>query len=371
MTTTARAAVLWGVGEPWSIEEVVVRDPAPGEALVRVMASGLCHSDDHSVTGDVPGPVPIVGGHEGSGIVEAVGRDVTRVQPGDHVVVLPLAVCGECRFCNDGRSYLCDLNAYAVQPTGPTGLFPFSTRGRELSAFTQLGTFSEYLVASERQMIKIDEDISFESACLLGCGVPTGWGAAVNIAKPRIGDTVVVVGVGGVGTAAVQGARACGAANIVAVDLAPFRRDEILKFGATHACADLVEARQLVSELTLNVMADSVIITVGLLKGTLFADLADLVAKGGTICVTSVARSDDTNISLPINGFLLSNKALVGNVFGLTNPLWDVPRLLDMYRHGVLKLDEMITRRYKLEDVNQGYADMHAGLNVRGVLNLG
>ena len=370
MTTRAKAAVLWEGGEEWSVEDVEVRDPAPSEALVRVMASGLCHSDDHGVTGDVPGPIPIVGGHEGAGIVEAVGNDVTRVRPGDHVVLLPLAVCGQCRFCNDGRSYLCDLNAYAQQPTGPTGLFPFRARGREISSFTQLGTFSDYLVASERQMIKIDDSISFEAACLVGCGVPTGWGGAVNIAKPRIGDTVVVVGVGGVGTAAVQGARASGAANIVAVDPVAFKRDEIVKFGATHACADLDQARTLVSELTLNVMADSVIVTVGLLEGSLFADLADLVAKGGTICVTSVARFDDTNISVPINGFLLSNKALIGNVFGLTNPLWDVPRIFDMYRQGLLLLDEMITRRYKLEDVNKGYADMHAGLNIRGILTL-
>ena len=370
MTTRARAAVLWTIGEPWSIEEVEVRDPAPGEALVRVMASGLCHSDDHGVTGDVPGPIPIVGGHEGAGVVEAVGSEVTGVQPGDHVVLQPLAVCGQCRFCNDGRSYLCDLNAYAVQPTGPTGLFPFKARGRDVSAFTQLGTFSEYVVASTRQMVTIDKTIPFEAACLVGCGVPTGWGGVTNIAQPRIGDTVVVVGVGGVGTAAVQGARARGAANIVAVDPVAFKREAIINFGATHTCADLGEARSLVSELTLNVMADSVIVTVGLLEGTLFAELADLVAKGGTICVTSVAHSDDANISLPINGFLLSNKALVGNVFGLTNPLWDIPRLFDLYTRGTLKLDEMITRRYPLEDVNQGYADMHAGLNIRGVLTL-
>jgi NDMA-dependent alcohol dehydrogenase len=368
MTTTGKAAILWNIGDNWSVEEVQVRDPEPNEVLVRVMASGLCHSDDHNVTGDFPGPIPVVGGHEGAGVVKAIGKDVTRVKPGDHVVMFPTPACGQCRFCNDGRSYLCDLNAYALQPTGPTGQFPFEAQGREVSAYTQLGTFSERLVASELQMIKIDDSIPFEAACLVGCGVATGWGGAVNIAKPRIGDTVVVVGVGGVGTAAVQGARACGAANIVAVDPVAFKRDQVLKFGATHACADVDEATKLVSELTHNVMADSVIVTVGVLQGSLFAGLADLVAKGGTICVTSVARFDDTNISLPISAFLLSNKSLVGNVFGLTNPLWDVPRIFDMYTQGVLMLDEMITQRYRLEDINKGYADMHAGHNIRGIL---
>jgi S-(hydroxymethyl)glutathione dehydrogenase/alcohol dehydrogenase len=368
MTRQCKAAILWNIGEQWSVEDVELRDVGPGTVLVEVKASGLCHSDDHNVTGDFPGPIPLVGGHEGAGVVLEVGEGVTRVKPGDHVLMFPTPACGQCRFCNDGRSYLCDLNAWALQPTGADGVMPFTAQGRPVSAYTQLGTFSQYLVANQLQMIKIDHSIPFDAACLVGCGVATGWGASVNIAKPRIGDTVAVVGVGGVGMAAVQGARVAGASNVVAIDPVAFKRDQALKFGATHAAADIDEAKQIVSDLTLNVMADSVILTVGVLEGSLFAEVADLVAKGGTVCVTSVARFDDNSIQVPISAFCLSNKAIVGNVFGLTNPLWDVPRIFDMYKRGELKLDEMITRRYRLDEINEGYADMHAGKNIRGVI---
>ncbi len=368
MGTSCRAAVLWDVGQGWSVEDVVLRDPGDNQVEIKVMASGLCHTDDHHVTGDFPATLPLVGGHEGVGIVTRVGRHVTRVKEGDHVVSVPMANCGVCRFCNDGRSYLCDMNMYAMQPTGPDGIHAFTARGSHVAAFMHLGTFSEYMVAPEIQIVKIDDDIPFDAACLLGCGVPTGWGSAVNIAKPRTGDTVVVVGTGGVGMAAVQGARASGAANVVAVDPVDFKREQALKLGATHCAASIEDAKRLVSELTLNVMADSIVITVGVLRGTLFAELHDLLAKGGIICTTSVARHDDATIHLPIAYFMLSGKRIAGSVLGNTNPLWDIPRLCDMYRRGELKLDEMITRRYSLEDINQGYEDMHAGKNIRGII---
>lgn len=368
MGTNTRAAVLWAEGEKWTIEDTELRDPGDNQVEVKVMASGLCHTDDHHVTGDFPATLPLVGGHEGAGIVTRVGKNVTRVAVGDHVVSVPMANCGVCRFCGDGRTYLCDMNMYAMQPTGPDGIHAFQARGKNVAAFMHLGTFSEYMVAPEIQLVKIDDDIPFDVACLLGCGVPTGWGSATNIAKPRFGDTVVVVGTGGVGMAAVQGARASGAANVVAVDLVEFKREQALKLGATHAAASIDEAKKLVSDLTLNVMADAVIVTVGVLKGTLFMELHDLVAKGGIIVSTAVARLDDTTIHLPIPYFMMSSKRISGSVLGNINPRWDIPRLCEMHRRGELKLSEMITQRYSLDEVNQGYADMHAGKNIRGII---
>jgi S-(hydroxymethyl)glutathione dehydrogenase/alcohol dehydrogenase len=359
----------WETGQRWVIEEVEVREPGPRDALIEVKASGLCHSDDHNVSGDFPAPAPLVGGHEGAGIVVEVGSEVTRVRPGDHVVLFPTPSCGQCAFCNKGKAFLCDEGAYAMLPTRRDGVFPFRAKGRDISSYCQLGTFSQYLVASEIQMLKIDDDIPFEAACLVGCGVMTGWGGAEKVAQVGVGDTVVVVGVGGVGMASVQCARVAGAANIVAVDPVEFKREQAMRFGATEAVADIDEAMRVVSGLTRNVMADSVILTVGVLTGSLFGEVADLVGKGGTICSTSVARFDDDTIrGLPISAFMLSAKNIAGNVFGRANPLWDMPRMFQLYRRGELMLDEMITQRYSLDDINVGYDDMHAGKNVRGVI---
>src|SRR5215203_3905905 len=353
----SRAAILRATGGKWEIVEIDVDDPRANEVQIQIKACGLCHSDDHSVTGDFSVPLPTVGGHEGAGVVVAIGSEVTKCKVGDHVVLSPMSACGECRWCFEGRSYLCDLNAYQMIGTRPDGSHRFHLDGEGLAAVGQIGAFSEYVTVPKDQVIVIDDDIPFEVAAVVGCGVATGVGASTNAAKVQQGDVAVVIGVGGVGTAAVQGARMAGASYIIAVDPVEFRRNSALDFGATHASASLTEAIELVRELTRGVMADRVMITVGVLSGELFEEINTITAKGGTVSVTSVAPLTENTIHLPLDMFFFSNKTLVGSVFGLTNAQSDFAKLFAHYRAGQLKLKELITTEYKLDEVNQGFAD--------------
>ena len=235
MPTNTRAAVCWEVGRHWEIVDCTLADPRPGEVLVKLEFAGLCHSDDHNVTGDFPAALPVVGGHEGAGIVIAIGEGVDRVAVGDSVMLLPLPTCGKCRYCADGRTYLCDANLDVLTGARADGSFAFTTRdGRELGAYGQLGTFSEYTLVQQIRVLRYERDIPPQVAAVTSCGVITGYGSAVRAAGIRDGDTVVVVGTGGVGMSAVMGAAIAGAANIVAVDPVAFKREQALKLGATH-----------------------------------------------------------------------------------------------------------------------------------------
>ena len=331
--------------------------------------AGLCHSDDHNVTGDFPAALPVVGGHEGAGIVTAVGEGVDRVAVGDSVMLLPLPTCGKCRYCADGRTYLCDGNLDVMTGARADGTFAFTTReGREIGSYGQLGTFSEYTLVQQIRVLRYERDIPPQVAAVTSCGVITGYGSAVRAAGIRDGDTAVVVGTGGVGMSAVMGAAVAGAAQIVAVDPVPFKREQALKLGATHAAADVDEARTLISELTRNRMAEAAIITVGVLHGDLIGPVASLVGKGGNVVMTSVAPMTEHTATLPLVEFAMSAKNLIGVVMGLTRPLTDIDSMLALYRAGRLPLDELVTRTYKLDDINTGYADMHRGVNLRGVI---
>ena len=201
-----KAAVLTGVNQPWEIMEVDLREPKGNEILIRYVAAGLCHSDEHLVTGDLPAPLPYIGGHEGAGIVEAVGPGVTRVAVGDHVVCAFIPSCGHCRWCASGQQSICDLGATILEGCLPDGTYAFTIDGQNVGAMCMLGTFAQHSVISETSAVKIDDDLPLEIAVLCGCGVPTGWGSAVNTGNTQIGDTVVVFGVGGIGANAVQGA---------------------------------------------------------------------------------------------------------------------------------------------------------------------
>ena len=366
-----QAAVLWERGAPWSIEDVEVAPPAGRGVLVELAASGLCHSDDHCVTGDMPVPLPLIGGHEGAGTVLDVGPDASRVRPGDHVILTPLPSCGACRWCSSGRANLCDAGAAAMSPESYDGAYRYEVKGRTVPSFVHLGTFSRHVVVSEWQTVVIDRDIPLDVASLVGCGVSTGWGAAVKVAEVVPGDTVVVVGVGGVGINAVQGARLAGAALIVAVDPITQRREAALSFGADVAVASVEEASQQLAELTRGVMADKVIVCVGVLYGHLVGPISELVSKGGRMVITSVTPMHETTVTMALGMFAMSNKSLLGHVFGQVNPAADFPRLLALYRSGALRLDELITRRYPLSQINEGYADMHAGRTVRGLVEHG
>ncbi len=240
------AAVLWGVNEQWNIEEVDLDGPKEGEVLISFEATGLCHSDHHVVTGDFAGvPLPIIGGHEGAGIVQETGPGVRGLEVGDHVVTSFLPACGRCRWCASGHQNLCDLGALILVGLQADGTYRRKVRGTDVGILSGVGSFSQYGTLSEASVVKIDDDVPLSRACLLGCGVMTGWGSAVNTADVRPGDTVVVIGCGGIGSGAIQGARLAGAERIVAVDLVETKRDKAFEFGATDFVTSIEAATQL------------------------------------------------------------------------------------------------------------------------------
>jgi S-(hydroxymethyl)glutathione dehydrogenase/alcohol dehydrogenase len=365
----SQAAILWEVNTPWSVEETELDEPHANEVRIKLASSGLCHSDDHGVKGDLPIGLPIIGGHEGAGVIEAVGPGVTRLKEGDHVVMTFMPACGHCRWCASGVSVLCDYGAVIMEGLPISdGVARVRARGQDLRQLSLIGTFAPYVVVHEDSCVKIDDDIPLEVAALVGCGVTTGWGAAVNRAKVEPGDTVVVVGTGGVGSSAVQGARIAGAQNIIGVDPYEFRREQAKVLGATHAVASMEEAMPLVTELTRGVMADKTIMTASLMTGDMLMPLMLLTRKGGRACLTSVANPNVLNADIVLVDMILSQKEIVGNVFGGCNGHADIPRLLSLYKHGQLKLDELVTKTYTLEQINEGYDDLLNGRIMRGMI---
>ncbi|GAA3046922.1 NDMA-dependent alcohol dehydrogenase [Pseudonocardia yunnanensis] len=367
MSMTTRAAICREAGSPWEIAELELDEPRANEVRIRIEVAGLCHSDDHVQKGAARMRFPVVGGHEGAGVVEAVGEGVTRVAVGDHVVCAFIPACGTCRYCSTGRQNLCDAGKNASTGEFADGTFRFHLDGEDVGGMCVLGTFSQHLVVSEYSCIPIPDDIPFDVAALVGCGVPTGWGSAVHAAGVRPGQTVVIYGAGGVGSNAVQGARYAGAKNVVVVDPVPFKRDMAKVFGATHTFADAAAAREFVVETTWGELADHAIITVGVLHDEVIDQAIQVVGKSGQVTITAVGNGSIDHNPGPFIGF---QRRVQGAIFGGCNPLFDVPRLLGLYRSGDLKLDELITRRYRLEEINEGYQDMLDGKNVRGVILL-
>ena len=238
----------------------------------------------------------------------------------------------------------------------------------EYGALSYLGTFSQYGVVPQCSVVRVDEDLPLDKACLVGCGVPTGWGAVVNTAKVKPGETVVVFGVGGIGSNAIQGARHAGARHIVAVDPVAFKRDVAMHLGATHAVANGEEALALVTELTRGVLADAAILCPGLTTEEVAAEGLSVISKGGILVVVGLNRFDLKSVQVSAGEIALWRKTIKGSLFGDCNPTADIPMLLDLYRTGQLKVDELVTRTYTLEQVNEGYEDMMAGRNIRGVI---
>jgi NDMA-dependent alcohol dehydrogenase len=377
----SRAAVLWGTDQDWKVQEIDVDEPKRGEVIVRWKAAGLCHSDEHLVTGDmVPPPealaamgmdsfFPIIGGHEGAGIIEAVGPEVHSVQVGDHVSASFVPSCGRCRYCTTGRGNLCDAGAGTLGGGMITdGTHRHHVEGQPVTLLAKLGTFAERTCVSEMSVIKVDDDLPLDCVSLVSCGVATGWGSATRRADVAPGDTVVVVGIGGIGMNAVQGARMAGAARVVAVDPLEFKREKAMEFGATHTFASMEEAIPEVTEMTRGQMADKVIMTPGVMYGELMAQAQTLTGKGGTMVVTAVAPITQGESSINLFNLAMFNKEVKGTIFGSLTPRNDIPRLLDMYRGGSLKLDELITTRYSLDQINEGYQAMRDGTNLRGVI---
>jgi NDMA-dependent alcohol dehydrogenase len=355
----------------FEVVELDVDDPRQGEIRVRVVATGLCHSDDHHAKGDQRVAIlPFAGGHEGAGIVEAVGPSTTGFAEGDHVVFSFLPSCGRCRWCATGHQNLCDLGASLgtnARWDDPTS-FRLSLDGQPVGQMCGVSTFVEHTTVSTASAVKIDPSIPLDIACLTGCGVGTGWGAAVNSAEVAPGHVVIVMGVGGIGINAVQGAAMAGAKRVIAVDPVEFKREKAMEFGATHTFASMEEAMPAVTELTWGQMAEKVIMTPGVMYGELMELGTKLAGKGGTIVVTAVAPMSQTESSINLFELAMWNKEIKGTIFGSLNPRHDIPKLLGLYREGQLKLDELITRRYPLEGINDGYEAMRQGENIRGVV---
>lgn len=356
----------------YELIEVELDAPRQGELLVKMAAAGLCHSDDHMTTGDQPPPsFPYIGGHEGAGVVQRVGPGTVGFAPGDHVVFCFLPACGRCRWCASGMQNLCDLGQYlqlGSRPEDPTSFRVHLPDGTNVGQFCSLGAFSEYTTVSVNSVVKIDRDLPLDKACLLGCGVGTGWGAAVNSAQTRPGDTVIVMGVGGIGINSVQGAAHAGATNVIAVDPVGFKRDTAMRLGATHAFADMDAAADFARAQTDGQGANSAIVTVGVIASEHVGQAFAAVRKGGTVAVVGLGNLVDEGIPVPLWQLTLFQKRIQGSLFGQMNPSWDILRQAQMYRDGVIKLDELVTRTYPFEQIAQGYDDLHAGINIRGVV---
>jgi S-(hydroxymethyl)glutathione dehydrogenase/alcohol dehydrogenase len=364
-----KAAILWEIGKDWSVEEIELDPPGPGDVLVQMAASGLCHSDEHLVTGDLPFELPMIGGHEGAGVIKEVGPEVSWLKAGDHVVFGFIPSCGRCHMCSTGHQNLCDLGAFLA---GGFQIADQTARhhgqGQDLRLMCLLGTFSHHTVVNEASCIKIDNDVPLDRACLLGCGVVTGWGSAVYAAETGAGDTVVVVGVGGIGANAIQGARIAGASRIIAIDPLENKREKAMEFGATHTAASMTEALPQLQELTYGRMADKVIMTMGVGSGAVLSEALALAAKRGRVVITNIHPALEMTASVSLFDLTSMEKQVVGSLFGSGNPRSDIPKLLELYREGQLDLDGLVTKTYPLEGINDGYDDMRNGRNIRGVL---
>ncbi|CKO44174.1 zinc-containing alcohol dehydrogenase NAD-dependent [Mycobacterium tuberculosis] len=365
-----KGALIWEFNQPWSVEEIEIGDPRKDEVKIQMEAAGMCRSDHHLVTGDIPmAGFPVLGGHEGAGIVTEVGPGVDDFAPGDHVVLAFIPSCGKCPSCQAGMRNLCDLGAGLLAGESVTdGSFRIQARGQNVYPMTLLGTFSPYMVVHRSSVVKIDPSVPFEVACLVGCGVTTGYGSAVRTADVRPGDDVAIVGLGGVGMAALQGAVSAGARYVFAVEPVEWKRDQALKFGATHVYPDINAALMGIAEVTYGLMAQKVIITVGKLDGADVDSYLTITAKGGTCVLTAIGSLVDTQGTLNLAMLTLLQKNIQGTIFGGGNPHYDIPKLLSMYKAGKLNLDDMVTTAYKLEQINDGYQDMLNGKNIRGVI---
>jgi S-(hydroxymethyl)glutathione dehydrogenase/alcohol dehydrogenase len=358
-----RAAVLCNTGDSVVeiFKDVDVTATGPGQVRVAIRATGVCHSDLSVMTGTIPSPAPCVLGHEGAGEVVEVGPGVGGVAVGDHVIVAWVPPCGTCRYCLSGHANLCTTIMF-----GAGALPNFIHDGQPVFGMAGTGTFAEEVVLPQQGVVKIGRDVPWDIASLVGCGVMTGVGAAINCAQVRPGSSVVVFGCGGVGISVIQGARIAGAAEIVAVDLVESKREDAKRFGATHAVSpdDLSAASQ---EITGGQGFDYGFEAIGL-PTTIRASF-DAVRRGGTAVVVGVGRSDQM---IEFNAFELffMEKSLRGTLYGSADVRLDFERMLRLWRTGRLDLEGMITKRIGLEDVNQAFDDMKAGRVIRSVIEL-
>jgi Zn-dependent alcohol dehydrogenase len=356
-----KAAVCRAYGAPLVIEDLLIASPGPGELAVDVRACAVCHSDIHAAEGAWGAVLPAVFGHEAAGVVREVGAGIAGVVPGDHVVVTLIRSCGTCRQCVRGALVRC-RSSFALDDPGPlSGL-----DGEPITQGIRVGAFAEQVVVHVSQVAVIDRAIAFDVAALLGCGVITGFGAAVNTAAIRSGDTVAVIGCGGVGLNAVQGAAAAGARTVIAVDPSSSKREAALAFGATHALdATAVDLRSTVRELTHGDGVEHALVTVG--HAPAVEQALGLIGIGGQVVVVGMPANGVTASFTPVD-LAFDEQRIVGCLMGSTRLPVDIPALLGHYRSGRLRLDELITARYPLEEVNEAMASVTRGEALRNVI---
>ena len=363
-----RGAVLMSSPGEWEIVELDIDEPRQGELLVKLSASGLCHSDDHHAKGDtVVEQFPFAGGHEGAGVVVGVGPNTPGWSEGDHLVMSYIPGCGRCRWCASGQQNLCDMGQWLLVGCRPDGSFRMSYQGRDVGQMCGISTFCEYSLIDVASAVKVEEDLPLETVCLTGCGVGTGWGSAVNSAEVRPGQTVIIMGIGGIGIHAVQGARHAGVSRVIAVDPIQMKREVAEQVGATHSFDNIDDAADFARSVTNGQGADSAIVTTGVLLPEHVRSAFAAIRKAGTVVVTGIG---DPEADLAVNAreLTLFQKRIQGALFGASSPSRDIPWMLDLYRSGDLRLDELVTKTYTLDQINEGYADMHAGVNIRGVI---
>jgi len=364
-----RAAIAWEAGKPLEIEEVDLEGPKAGEVLVRIVATGVCHTDAYTLSGKDPeGIFPAILGHEGGGIVEEVGEGVTSVQPGDHVIPLYVPECGECKFCKSGKTNLCQ----AIRVTQGKGLMPdsttrFSKDGKPLYHYMGTSTFSEYTVVPEIALAKVNKEAPLEKVCLLGCGITTGIGAVLNTAKVEEGTTVVVFGLGGVGLSVVQGAVMAKAGRIIAVDINPDKFELAKQLGATD-CVNPKDydapIQQVIVDLT-DGGADYSFECVGNVE--LMRAALECCHKGwGESTIIGVAPGGKEISTRPFQ--LVTGRVWRGSAFGGVKGRSQLPGYVDRFLSGDIKIDPIITQTMPLEDINTAFDLMHAGKSIRSVV---
>ncbi|MBI3832251.1 MAG: Zn-dependent alcohol dehydrogenase [Planctomycetes bacterium] len=363
-----RAAVLSEPNTPFRIEELDLEAPRAGEALVKVAACGVCHSDWHLVTGATKHPLPLVAGHEGAGVVEAVGPGVTRVKPGDHVALNWAPNCGTCFYCTHGRPSLCE--AYTAPTWAGTmmdGTPRLSRNGKPVYHYCALASFSERAVVPQECCVPLDRRVPFPVAALIGCAVTTGVGGVLNTAQVAAGSSVAVFGAGGVGLSIVMGARLAGAARIVAIDRADAKRTIAKQFGATDALLAGPDVVAQIRALTGGRGADYVFEAIGI--PALQEQCVEAARPGGTIVFSGIApMGSATNIP----GAILTRqeKTVMGSYYGTADTARDFPRFAELFLQGKLPLDRLVSRTFKLEEINEAFAEMLKGETARGVIVL-
>ena len=356
-----KAAVCYKYGEPLIIGEVNIDKPKEGEVKVRIVVASICHSDIHIIRGERVGSVPVLAGHEASGIVEEVGSNVALVRAGDRVVVSLLRSCGYCFYCSSGAPHKCEAK-WLLDDENRVN----TKIGQPIRVGLRTGAFAEYVIVHESQLVQISDDIPFDHAAVLACGVITGYGAVVNTAQVKPGESVVVIGTGGVGLNSIQGAAISGAYPIIAVDILDNKLRAAKQFGATHtintANEDTVE---IVSELTLGHGVNYVFVGVG--STSAVSQALKLVRKRGAVVIAGIPKTGET-IPLIIDELVGGEWRIIGSSMGGTRLRTDIPRLVDLYKQGRLKLGELIQNRYPIEQINEAIEDMENGNAIKNVI---